>query len=206
MGFYLLRFVHPNYSLTLWLACVKIILRLCSHIASHIFKRYMKFLNSFEKSKLKEIRYNGGVINFYIPQNWKVDVGENGGCFYEDSPQSSTLRLNLITMETLYPVTDQDAEKVILTLKTLNNYLHKVEKLSNGCALITYSITAKEESYDLLIQFWIVVNVVPPNHARIATFSYTILKDQMEDKKTIYEIELLDREIRKATFAEELGL
>jgi len=56
------------------------------------------------------------------------------------------------------------------------------------------------------ITYWSVANVVPPDHARIAHFSYTILDRQQHDARYQRELALLDREVRAAVFSPHLGV
>lgn len=49
---------------------------------------------------MKKINYRGGLISFDIPENWIEEFEETGGgAFYEDSPNSGTLRVNVLTIE-----------------------------------------------------------------------------------------------------------
>jgi len=48
-------------------------------------------------------------------------------------------------------------------------------------------------------------NAVPPNHVRLANFSYTILTSQENIDSFRKEIEILDKQIRKAVFHPTLG-
>ena len=42
----------------------------------------------------------------------------------------------------------------------------------------------------LTIFYWIVVNPVPPDHARVATFSYTILAGQRNQSQVQHDLEM----------------
>jgi len=46
----------------------------------------------------------------------------------------------------------------------------------------------------------------PPKHARIATFSYTILQAKENNSKTVRDIQILEKEILAACFATQLGV
>ena len=49
---------------------------------------------------MKKINYRGGLISFEIPENWVEEFEETGGgTFYEDTPTSGTLRVNVLTIE-----------------------------------------------------------------------------------------------------------
>ena len=64
---------------------------------------------------LKTISYRGGVVTFQIPSTWIEEYEEQGGgTFYEDSPDSGTLRLNVMTFKTPQ---SSDQERAIETLQ-----------------------------------------------------------------------------------------
>ncbi|MFS4494567.1 hypothetical protein [Maribacter sp. 2308TA10-17] len=49
---------------------------------------------------MKRVNYRGGLISFEIPNSWIEEYEENGGgTFYEDSPESGTLRVNVLTIK-----------------------------------------------------------------------------------------------------------
>ena len=49
---------------------------------------------------MKVINYRGGLIKFRIPQKWIEEYEDaGGGTFYEDHPESGTLRVNVLTIE-----------------------------------------------------------------------------------------------------------
>jgi hypothetical protein len=58
----------------------------------------------------------------------------------------------------------------------------------------------------LTIFYWIVVNPVPPHHARVATFSYTILVGQRNRSQVQRDLEMLEAEIEVASFSPQLGV
>ena len=62
---------------------------------------------------MKQVSYRGGIIKFEIPDHWVEEYGENGGgTFYEDAPDSATLRLNLLTFESESKTTRSDLARV----------------------------------------------------------------------------------------------
>jgi hypothetical protein len=76
----------------------------------------------------------------------------------------------------------------------------------NGCALIRFTQSAVDRGHQLFITYWLVAHVIPPSHARVATFSYTLLDRQRSDASFQRELELLDREVRACIFSPELGV
>jgi hypothetical protein len=77
---------------------------------------------------------------------------------------------------------------------------------TDGNAVFMYVQAASEHGTRLTIFYWIVANPLPPHHARIATFSYTILAKQRNQPRVQRDLELLEAEIEAATFSSELGV
>jgi len=153
--------------------------------------------------KMKAISYRGGVVEFRIPASWKEDYSDvDGGTFYEEKPNSGTLRLKIITLETPSEVTSNSAVQLLGSLKQFQG---KYDHLPSGNALFKYEQPSVDQGMKIKIVYWIIANPIPPNHARIVTFSYTILKSQGQNSQTMQEIGMLDSEIRASKFATILG-
>jgi hypothetical protein len=154
--------------------------------------------------KLKKISYRGGVVEFSIPANWKEEYEQDGGgMFYEQSADSATLRLNVITAKSPSPINEKSASDTLRGLKAAHS--RQVDLLPNGNALLHFSEPAVEAGHKLHMLFWIVANPVGTNHVRVATFSYTLLEGKQNQARFTNEIALIDSQIRKTTFAKELG-
>jgi hypothetical protein len=154
---------------------------------------------------LKTITWRGGVVSFRIPAHWTEDYTDEGrGTFYDDAPNSGTFRLDIVTAQAPSPLTSDSAREVLATLR--QSAKHPIERLSSGSALVRYSESAVDRGHKLLITYWSVAHVIPPNHARIATFSFTILAHQRDEPRFQRELELLDREVRESVFSETLGI
>ncbi len=154
--------------------------------------------------KLKRVSYRGGVVEFSIPANWKEEYEQDGGgMFYEQSTDSGTLRLNVITAKSPSPINERSASETLKGLKAAKS--RQVDLLPNGNAFLHFSEPGTEAGHKLYMLFWIVANPVGTNHVRIATFSYTLLEGQQNQAKFTNEIALIDSQVRKATFAKRLG-
>jgi hypothetical protein len=151
---------------------------------------------------LKEINFQGGELKFKIPSSWKEEYGKNGeGAFYEDAPDTGTLRLTVITME---GPPDAKGNLLMLALSSIPDMDKKnIEMLSNGNALAHAVQRTEEEGKKYTLYWWYLANHVPPDYVRLATFSYAILTSKENDKKTKEEIELIERQIKKAVFRPE---
>jgi hypothetical protein len=155
--------------------------------------------------KLKTISYRGGIVTFRIPAHWTEEYEpEGGGTFYDDAPDSGTFRLQIIALESPSVLTAESAPDVLSTLQQATTT--PVERLPNNCALIRYSQSSVDQGHRLLIIYWSVAHVLPPRHARIANFSYTLLERQRDNARFQQELELLDREVRASVFSPELGV
>ena len=150
---------------------------------------------------MKQIVYRGGLVEFRIPDSWTEEYEpDGGGIFYEDSPDSGTLRLNVLTFE---GSNDPSSESIFESFTRSRR--GELSFISNGNVLQKYVESVSEDGEDLLIYYWKIGSPVPPRHVRIIIFSYTILASQNADLKTQKSLENLNKEIEKAKFASVLG-
>jgi hypothetical protein len=151
----------------------------------------------------KRITYRGGLVEFRVPASWLEEYEEDGGAaFYEPTPDSDTLRLNVLTFRSASPVTPETP--LDLLRPRAQKYGVTARRLPNGNAMISYSERAEEQGVPLLIHYWEVANVVPPTHARIAVLSFTTRAlEGIGDADTL---EWLEEEIRALRFSAELGV
>jgi hypothetical protein len=148
---------------------------------------------------LKTIVYRGGVVTFRIPESWTEQYGaEGGGEFYEDAPDSPTLRLNVLT----FRGPNATAEAAATTLK---EKCAVIEHLPNGAALARYERATEEQGEELELTTWELAQALPPEHLRVLVFTWTILTSQRDDPRIRADFELLDREIRAASLSTEVG-
>ena len=153
---------------------------------------------------LKEINFNGGEIKFKIPSSWKEAYGKNGeGAFYEDAPDTGTLRVSVLTAEA---PPGAKGNVLVLALSSVPGMDKKnIKMLSNGNALANAPQSTEEEGgKKYTLYWWYLANHAPPDYVRIAIFSYAILTSKENDKKTKEEIELLERQIKNAVFRPKL--
>jgi hypothetical protein len=157
-----------------------------------------------DETKLKKISYRGGIVEFSIPANWRAESeSDGGGIFYEESPDSATLRVSVVTAKSPSPINDKSVADALRGLRQAQS--RQIEVLTNGNALLHYSESATESGQKLHMVYWIVANPVRPDHIRIATFSYTLLEGQQERPRFKNELTLIDSQVRKAMFSKELG-
>ena len=160
---------------------------------------------------MQTVTYRGGVVTFEIPDNWIEDTDDDeAGLFFEDSDDAGLMRLYITTASN--PNADTvTAEMLLPMLDSLTTSKTKtLETLPNGNALLSYVTKEKGDAQEgdgqmRVIFFWIVGNPVPPNHARIANFSYTVLAANAVSFASQRIIAQLDGSIRNARFASTLA-
>jgi hypothetical protein len=163
-----------------------------------------KWQNRAVDFSMKEVSYRGGLVTFSVPSNWKEEYGDDGGgMFYEDALNSGTLRLNVLTFADSDPsnVFDVNAD----ARKTAAKYGGEAFVLRDGNAMARYDSEGVESGEAITQRFWQVYNRVNDSHIRIAVFSYTLPSARFGDERHAREMEMLDREIRNARFANTMG-
>jgi len=157
--------------------------------------------------ELKTIRYRGGIVTFRIPAHWREEYGADyGGTFYEDGPDSPTFRLEVITLQApaaMTPVTPTTVSSLLLRVLRKDDPT-SFESLPDGRAFARYGKSTVDRGQSIHITFWSVAHALPPDHCRIATFSYTLREEQRGVSRFQQELELLDREVRNCAFSPQL--
>jgi len=150
------------------------------------------------KPDMKTISYRGGIVRFSVPSNWVEEYEpEGGGTFYEDRPDSGTLRLNVLSFESPKPA----AEMASSAFKQ-----DPTEMLSSGFLMRRSIKSAVESGEALSVHRWEIAVPVPPNSLRLVCFSHTILAAQERDAEIVAELRLLDDSIRAAEFSQQPGV
>ena len=153
---------------------------------------------------MKEISYRGGLVSFSIPEQWLEEYEEEGGgTFYDNSPHSGTLRLNVITFKSNEKPKKIDSDLEVKTTAHKHNGVAVI--LDEGNAYARYDKNSSESGQNITIGYWNVYNPVPPDHLRIAFFSYTLLSSQFNEVKFQAELEMLEHEIALSRFSTALG-
>lgn len=150
-------------------------------------------------SNLKTVKYRGGIAEFVIPSHWREEYEpEGGGTFYEDAPDSGTLRLNVLSFES----SDTSAEQMAATAFRDG----AISSTTRGLPLRREEKTVEENGERLHIVTWEVAIPVSPNGLRLAIFSYTILERQLEDPVFAAEIHQLEKAIKQASYSQAAGV
>jgi hypothetical protein len=158
--------------------------------------------------RFKTIVYRGGLVRFRIPAHWIEEYEhEGGGTFYEEGPDTGTLRLNVLTFEA------RQVDRVQSTSEFLATYLREqpaaevIARADENASLAFWKFHEQDEDEPALaIRYWQVANLVLPAHMRMAVFSYTMLRALKDKQRFIAEVQMIDDEVRRCTFAEQLGI
>jgi hypothetical protein len=171
---------------------------------------FKKFSTPPKDPAMKSIVYRGGVVTFRIPTHWREEYSDiEGGMFYADDSDSGTLRLTIITVAAPKQVQSRsgfDVLQMIMNGLRSEGVEGTIKGREDGNAVFKYEQAGSERGRRLAIFYWIVANPVPPHHARVATFSYTILARQRNQSEIQHDLEMLDAEIEAASFSSQLGV
>jgi hypothetical protein len=151
------------------------------------------------KDRMKTIDYRGGLVSFEIPTSWKEEYQpEGGGTFYEDRPDSGTLRLNVISFSSKEPKTPTEAVADAFGPDT-----HEI--LSSGLTMRRGMKDGEERSTKLHLYRWDVLVPVTATHSRLACFTYTVIADQDGTEPVKGELEMVEGMVRTARFSTAQG-
>ena len=143
-------------------------------------------------------------MSFRIPSHWKEEYEENGGgTFYEDSPVSGTLRLNIQTFKGSTGNL-QTCGYDELTRKPFSDGV-EIIRLPSGDGMKKYRNQAMENGESLDLYYWEVAHITPPGKYYLAIFSWTILTEQSGVQRFRDEIEMITNELKQIRFHPELG-
>jgi len=150
-------------------------------------------------AELTTITYRGGIAKFRIPSSWVEEYEPSGGgTFYENGPDTGTLRINVLSFEKA--AGDSHTRTSARDMLAGSNDASEVRQLPDGNALARSRRTTTEDGEDLLIYTWRIGVMVSPTHFRLVVFSYTILANQDQQPAMQQEIELLDRLIAEGEY------
>jgi len=146
---------------------------------------------------MKQVSYRGGLVTFRIPRHWVEEYEEGGGAtFYEDRPDSGTLRLNVLTFSS---TTEQPAPTPMAVLQRLSGEGREyVQALPDGGALLHGVKVGAEEGRTLHTHYWHIAQCVPPHDCRLAIFTYTVDADAEGEPLIRHELQLLHDELPQA--------
>jgi len=158
---------------------------------------------------MKSIVYRGGVLTFRIPIHWRAGyLGIEEATFYGDHPDSGTLRVKITTEATPEQTQVQPARDVLRSVvnELSDEPVKGMAKIrEDGNAIFQYERATSGEGISLVSFYWIVVRPLPPNRARVVTFSYTVLAEQKDCAQIRHDLEMLKAEIEALKLSLELN-
>ncbi len=157
-----------------------------------------------KEKPMKDIVYRGGVVVFRLPVDWFEEYEPSGGgTFYENRPDSGTLRLHVFEFEGSSETT---AEEMIAHTRPPIVPSGTSEVIQDGLVLQHYIKHAEENGEALHLYRWEVHIPVQPRTRRVACFTHTIVAGQEKRKRIAHELEMIDRSVREAFFGRDLGI
>lgn len=151
--------------------------------------------------ELKVINYRQGALRFSIPVEWSEEYGrDSGGTFFEQAPDSGTLRLSVVVLNTKGK-TDADAlERFLKTRPEARAKGAQISKESNGNVVLQFIQRTNEGGDDMSIVWWFVASGAFEDYIQIAMFSYSLLNLNLNKEQNKEDILLLDQVLRKTEF------
>lgn len=146
---------------------------------------------------MKKINYRGGLVTFDIPNGWLEEYDPNGGgAFYEDNPESGTLRLNVMTLKP--PTTNSDINDALI-IKAHHENVNKIIIDSNN-VIASYKEKFIENGTTLLIYSFQYAHKTSDEDILLAIFSWTIEEKFQNVAKYQSELKILENSIKSMTF------
>jgi hypothetical protein len=173
------------------------------HRAAHLILCIVGLLafpiSAADMTRTKTISYRGGVVTFLVPESWHEEYEPSGGgTFYEDRPDSGTLRLNVLSFSSK----DEPAQQMALRAFPTGSY----EILSNGFPMQYEIKEATDHGEKLHLHSWSIAVPVPPHSIRLVVFRHTVLAGQESDPLIKSELDFLQSSISSAHFSQPPGV
>jgi hypothetical protein len=147
-------------------------------------------------SAMKLINYRGGIARFYLPTNWVEEYDQDGrGTFFEDKPDSGTLRVSIIELDE--PRDDLDTvDDVVAEISATDS----IERLPGGVAVAQTRQTVFVDGSEVLWHTWHIGIPVGRAHFRIIIFTHAIRALQQFDPHVCQELAMLNRSIAQGAY------
>jgi hypothetical protein len=147
---------------------------------------------------LKTINYRGGLVTFRIPTHWVEEYEpDGGGTFYENVPNTGTLRLSVITLKAPPSKTGNLATNALAGMSDVDP--SKIRLLKTNLALAQYIKHSSENGQNITLYWWHLASEGEAGVVRVANYSYTILTKQENDKNILQELSVVQHEIENAS-------
>ena len=150
---------------------------------------------------MKEIRYRGGMLTFFLPDSWQEEYGADGGAaFFAGDSQGGTLNLRLTTIQRSDQgrVDEASLREVVTTGVAPGD--PPAATLPTGNVLQRYERSESNEEGRIHLTFWSVANAVQPKTIRYALFGFAVPGERAGSPEHQATVELLDERIRAVEF------
>jgi hypothetical protein len=148
---------------------------------------------------MRLIRYRGGEVSFFLPELWEEEE-EAGGATFHDEEGVGSLRLSVLTVHTREPIQPGLAARLLQPKAERAGHV-PIVALANDGALISYSDQGSDGEDSVLARCWILACPIPPDHARIAIFTFAYSPEEEGSPEVEDILQMLDRELRQCRFA-----
>jgi hypothetical protein len=136
-------------------------------------------------------------ISFLIPHEWTEEYETDHYLYQASNTDSGWLRVSLITLTNPGKCSKEHLSKL------LNERAQKEAGELNESGenvVVAWKQLSEERGSPICNYWWAVGRSFGPNLAREALFSYTILRDRVEDTETLETVSLIGRLVSEARF------
>lgn len=151
--------------------------------------------------EMKTVSYRG-IVEFCIPASWTEEYSDNGDGTYYEANKPGTCVLTLSIQTFMAPPGQKLTPVGILQMVKPQE---RVNPLPNGNAIAHFERTVTDDGDQFQRSVWVVAGLTSSGIIRIATFIHTIAKFRERDPGLMRMRTLVEGEIRKARFAENLA-
>ena len=162
-------------------------------------------LSDVGSGHMRNVVYRGGLATFAIPALWIESSDDDGATmFYSPGKAAGTLRISVTTFKS--PLSIGTGAAVKLLRETSSIDAKSIEQLADGNAIAKAESHAVEQENPITLYWWYIANPVPPNHIRLAAFSFTVLSRDAANPSTLHDLRVLDASLHHVVFAPEVAV
>jgi hypothetical protein len=146
-------------------------------------------------TRLDRVSVFGGKLSFLIPHDWTEEVEGDNYLYSRPGSDSAWFRVSLITCKPVDETASQRLERVFASRDGVSvdertgNWVCNSEKDS------------EEEGAQIHHFYWKVANIVVPDLVYEAVFSYTILRERLNQEETGQTVKLIGKCASQAEFS-----
>ena len=136
-----------------------------------------------------------GMLSFLIPSEWAEETEDDHYLYARPGTDSGWLRVSLITIRSVSETLSRSLERAfdgreqVIVEERTGNLVRASEKDSG------------EAGIDIHLYYWKVAQVLPPDLICKAIFSYTVLRERINEEETRQTVKLIARLASQARFS-----